>query len=230
MDPHGNLLGKHGASVKVVRGHRSWTKVEEDALIQCLTDVVNEGWKAENSFRAEIFGKDRATGEHTIDPIDLVNELYRNVMEYEGETCRKTVPLNNEVMHDTEEDSICKPTDSVIKTVYKGKKRKNSEPDLHMLVDSLGEFMKTSTVAMGDLGKEIEKGNPLSSDTTKLNEIMKGIIGLKVADKLKILEDELTDKLEDYMRIHMQPLLINFMKPLYVTTQCYPSLYYLLKQ
>ncbi|KAL8506145.1 hypothetical protein ACS0TY_017130 [Phlomoides rotata] len=52
MDPHGNLLGKQGASVKAVRGRWSWTKVEEDALIQCLIDVVNEGWKAENGFRA----------------------------------------------------------------------------------------------------------------------------------------------------------------------------------
>ncbi|KAL8465468.1 hypothetical protein ACS0TY_034828 [Phlomoides rotata] len=214
MDPYGNLLGKHSAGVKAVRGRRSWTKVEEDALIQCLTDVVNEGWKAENGFRdgfqrelekgirkkllkeygtlsdllsksgigwnstnsmievedeaawdgyrrcftelqadphvkgirfktwsyypqwIEIFSKDRATGEHVVDPIDLVNELYRNVMEYEGETGEKMVPLNNEVMHDTEEVSICKPIDSVLKTVYKGKKRKNSEPDLHMLVDS----------------------------------------------------------------------------------------------
>ncbi|KAL8532646.1 hypothetical protein ACS0TY_009017 [Phlomoides rotata] len=52
MDQQGNLLGQHGDRVKIVRGRRSWSKVEEDALIQCLTNVVNEGWKAKNDFRA----------------------------------------------------------------------------------------------------------------------------------------------------------------------------------
>ncbi|KAL8514089.1 hypothetical protein ACS0TY_013270 [Phlomoides rotata] len=37
---------------KVTRGHRSWTKVEEDALIHCLVGIVNDGWKADNGFRA----------------------------------------------------------------------------------------------------------------------------------------------------------------------------------
>ncbi|KAL8554756.1 hypothetical protein ACS0TY_002812 [Phlomoides rotata] len=74
----------------------------------------------------EIFGMDRATGEHVVDPIDLVNELYRNVMEQEGETGEKNVPLNHEVMHDTGEDIICKPTDSIVKTIYKGKKEKKN--------------------------------------------------------------------------------------------------------
>ncbi|KAL8521938.1 hypothetical protein ACS0TY_012190 [Phlomoides rotata] len=37
---------------KAVRSRRSWTKIEEDALIQCLTDIVNGGWKADNGFKA----------------------------------------------------------------------------------------------------------------------------------------------------------------------------------
>ncbi|KAL8505789.1 hypothetical protein ACS0TY_016854 [Phlomoides rotata] len=37
---------------KVTRGRRSWTKVEEDALIQCLAGIVNDGWKADNGFKA----------------------------------------------------------------------------------------------------------------------------------------------------------------------------------
>ncbi|KAL8481365.1 hypothetical protein ACS0TY_027758 [Phlomoides rotata] len=137
----------------------------------------------------EIFGKDRATGEHVVDPIDLVNELYRNVLEQKGETGEKNVPLNHEVMLDTEEDIICKPTYSNLKTSCKGKKRKNYEPDLNMLVDSLGEFMKTSTVAMGDYGKGPEKEYPSEYETTRLNDIMKGIIGLKVPDKLKVCDE-----------------------------------------
>ncbi|KAL8500818.1 hypothetical protein ACS0TY_020413 [Phlomoides rotata] len=37
---------------KTVRSRRSWSKIEEDALIQCLTDIVNGGWKADDGFKA----------------------------------------------------------------------------------------------------------------------------------------------------------------------------------
>ncbi|KAL8545511.1 hypothetical protein ACS0TY_005602 [Phlomoides rotata] len=36
---------------KSTRGWRTWSKIEEDALVQCLTDIVNDGWKADNGFR-----------------------------------------------------------------------------------------------------------------------------------------------------------------------------------
>ncbi|KAL8528652.1 hypothetical protein ACS0TY_006193 [Phlomoides rotata] len=52
MDPRGNPVGKDVDRAKTVRYRRSWTRFEEDALIHCLTDVVNDGWKAENGFRA----------------------------------------------------------------------------------------------------------------------------------------------------------------------------------
>ncbi|KAL8497632.1 hypothetical protein ACS0TY_021095 [Phlomoides rotata] len=38
--------------VKFARGHRSWSKIEEDALIVSLTNVVLEGWKSDNGFKA----------------------------------------------------------------------------------------------------------------------------------------------------------------------------------
>ncbi|KAL8463400.1 hypothetical protein ACS0TY_034163 [Phlomoides rotata] len=37
---------------KTTRARRSWTKPEEDALIHCLLDIVAEGWKADNGFKA----------------------------------------------------------------------------------------------------------------------------------------------------------------------------------
>ncbi|KAL8463955.1 hypothetical protein ACS0TY_033773 [Phlomoides rotata] len=52
METHATLPGVYGDRLKSVRGRRSWTKFEEDALIHCLTDVVHEGWKAKNGFRA----------------------------------------------------------------------------------------------------------------------------------------------------------------------------------
>ncbi|KAL8526534.1 hypothetical protein ACS0TY_015652 [Phlomoides rotata] len=40
----------------------------------------------------EIFGKDRATGENAVDPIDIVNELYRTGLYQEVDTGDKYVP------------------------------------------------------------------------------------------------------------------------------------------
>ncbi|KAL8465970.1 hypothetical protein ACS0TY_035178 [Phlomoides rotata] len=52
MDPHGTAMRKDGEKGKTTRGRRLWSKVEEDALIQCLIDIINDGWKAENNFKA----------------------------------------------------------------------------------------------------------------------------------------------------------------------------------
>ncbi|KAL8469730.1 hypothetical protein ACS0TY_032539 [Phlomoides rotata] len=37
---------------KTTRARRSWTRIEEDALIHCLLDIVSDGWKADNGFKA----------------------------------------------------------------------------------------------------------------------------------------------------------------------------------
>ncbi|KAL8489386.1 hypothetical protein ACS0TY_025334 [Phlomoides rotata] len=52
MDPVAARVGEYVEQVKPSRGRRSWTRVEEDALINCITDIVNDGWKAENGFKA----------------------------------------------------------------------------------------------------------------------------------------------------------------------------------
>ncbi|KAL8523454.1 hypothetical protein ACS0TY_013420 [Phlomoides rotata] len=143
----------------------------------------------------EIFGKDRTTGENAVDPIDLVNELHRSVGEQEGETGEKYVPLTPEFINkDTEDNNICKPTDEMEKSSSKGKKRKSSDPDLGMLVESLGEFMKYSKVAMGDLKEGIDHGSSSSTVSKQLNGIMKGIVGLKLSDKLKVCDELVHDQ------------------------------------
>ncbi|KAL8475510.1 hypothetical protein ACS0TY_028240 [Phlomoides rotata] len=58
-----------------------------------------------------------------------------------------------------------------------------------MLVESLGEFMKFSNVAMIDFNNGVDKGSGSSSENKQLNEIMKGIVGLKVSDKLKVCDE-----------------------------------------
>ncbi|KAL8528591.1 hypothetical protein ACS0TY_006144 [Phlomoides rotata] len=87
----------------------------------------------------EIFSKDRATGENTVDPTNLFNKG-----EYEGQTCEKYVPLTPNDLQDLEDNIICKPNLLVEKSTSKGKKIKSVDADLSMLVDSLGEFMKQS--------------------------------------------------------------------------------------
>ncbi|KAL8515293.1 hypothetical protein ACS0TY_014129 [Phlomoides rotata] len=52
MDARGTTVETKVDKGKVVRARRSWSKFEEDALIHCLTDIVNDGWKAENGFKA----------------------------------------------------------------------------------------------------------------------------------------------------------------------------------
>ncbi|KAL8461977.1 hypothetical protein ACS0TY_033168 [Phlomoides rotata] len=52
MDPIDARVGQDVEIGKPSRGRRSWTRVEEDALINCLTDIVNDGWKVENGFKA----------------------------------------------------------------------------------------------------------------------------------------------------------------------------------
>ncbi|KAL8457176.1 hypothetical protein ACS0TY_035137 [Phlomoides rotata] len=104
----------------------------------------------------EIFGKDRATGENVVDPIDLINELYMSGMDQEGQTREKCVPLTPDGMQDKEDNITSKPMDPNLKAISKGKKRKTGDADITMLVDSLGEFMKFLKIAMTDLNTGVE--------------------------------------------------------------------------
>ncbi|KAL8557264.1 hypothetical protein ACS0TY_004632 [Phlomoides rotata] len=64
--------GQDGDIMKCVRGRRSWSKIEEDALIMCLTNIVIEGWKSENGFKAD-FQRELEKGMRWIIPnTDLV--------------------------------------------------------------------------------------------------------------------------------------------------------------
>ncbi|KAL8469563.1 hypothetical protein ACS0TY_032417 [Phlomoides rotata] len=279
MDPFGNQTRPCADMVKCGRGHRSWSKIEEYALIVSLNNAVLEGWKSDNSFKAgfqcelekgmrkripgtdlvanphinskihvwkkeygalsdllsksgigwnsttsmleiedegvwescirtdphvkglryktwpyysqwiEIFGKDRATGENAVDPIDIVNELYRADLDQEGDTGDKYVLLTPDCMHDMEDDLPVKTTEVNPKMMPKAKKRKTNDSDISILVDSLGDFMKFSKNVMTNLCKDAESGVGFSNDTKQLHIIMKGIVGLKLSDKLKVCDE-----------------------------------------
>ncbi|KAL8480008.1 hypothetical protein ACS0TY_026806 [Phlomoides rotata] len=199
MDPRGNPVGKDVDRAKTVRCRRSWTIFEEDALIHYLTDVVNDGWKAENGFRAGFQRElergmrtrlpDKATGTSAVDPVEMANDLGRDECEEEGETSEKYVPLTEDGLQDLEDNSICKPSVTTKKTTSKGKKRKCVDVDLSNLVDTLGDFMKYSKDSVGDLSKDIRKGSGHSNVSKQIMEIMKGVVGLKIFDKLKVCDE-----------------------------------------
>ncbi|KAL8469588.1 hypothetical protein ACS0TY_032437 [Phlomoides rotata] len=279
MDPRGNPVGPDLGRVKSVRGRRAWSRVEEDALIHCLIDVVNDGWKAENGFRAgfqrelergmrrkltgtdivanphinskihvwkkeygtlsdllsksgigwnsttsmidvedeavwegcrradpnlksvryktwpyytnwiEIFGKDRANGTNAVDPVDLANDLGHDEYEQEGDTGEKYVPLTQDDLHDMEDNSICKPSVPTLTPTSRGKKRKSTDVDLSHLVDTLGNFMKQSQDSMGNMSKDIGTGSGRASVSKQITEIIKGVVGLKMSDKVKVCDE-----------------------------------------
>ncbi|KAL8505112.1 hypothetical protein ACS0TY_016353 [Phlomoides rotata] len=51
MAARGNVVAPNVDKGEVVRARRSWSKAEEDALIHCLIDIVNDGWKTKNGFK-----------------------------------------------------------------------------------------------------------------------------------------------------------------------------------
>ncbi|KAL8545263.1 hypothetical protein ACS0TY_005448 [Phlomoides rotata] len=151
-----------------------------------------------------IFGKDRVTGENAVDPLDLINEMLRtSAQEQEGETGDKFIPVPPDQVNAAEENSVCKPTASGIKSKSKGKKRKMVDPEVSMLVESLGEFMKHSNVVFDDLVKRIGTDKEKHVDNKKLNDIMNRIVGLKVTDKLKVCDElvQNTNRLDFFMSL-----------------------------
>ncbi|KAL8519883.1 hypothetical protein ACS0TY_010717 [Phlomoides rotata] len=274
MDARGTAIDKG----KAVRARRSWSKFEEDALIHCLTDIVNDGWKAKNGFKAgfqrelekkmhkmlsgtdivvhphinskihvwkkeyvvdeevwdssrqadphlksvrfkscpyypqwlEIFGKDRATGESAVDPIDLFQEFMRVDIGQAGETGDKYVPRTISFLNEVDDNSICKPSDDGKRSSSKGKKHKSGDADLSTLVDSLGEFMKFSKEAMMRDAVNTTKHEAQHDDGSKnvqfkLIESLKGINGLKVTDKLKVCDEMVQNPLRLDLFLSLPP-------------------------
>ncbi|KAL8477260.1 hypothetical protein ACS0TY_029521 [Phlomoides rotata] len=106
------------------------------------------------SYWPEIFGKDRATGENAMEPIDLVNDILRSGHgDQEGDTGEKYCPINPLNNNEAENNSICKPEGSGKLPASKGVKRKNRDNEVNSLVESLGAFMKQSHETFGDIAK-----------------------------------------------------------------------------
>ncbi|KAL8507228.1 hypothetical protein ACS0TY_017952 [Phlomoides rotata] len=69
------------------------SKIHANPHLKC---VLFKSWSYYSQW-LEIFGKDRATGENVVDPIDLVNDLLRMGFEQESETGDKYIPRSPDV-------------------------------------------------------------------------------------------------------------------------------------
>ncbi|KAL8479728.1 hypothetical protein ACS0TY_026600 [Phlomoides rotata] len=64
----------------------------------------------EKKITIDIFGKDRATGEHVVYPIDIVIEMLQRTVEQEGETGVKTDVVNTDDNEVDENTSVAQPS------------------------------------------------------------------------------------------------------------------------
>ncbi|KAL8524664.1 hypothetical protein ACS0TY_014316 [Phlomoides rotata] len=152
----------------------------------------------------EIFGKDLATGENAMGPNNLVIDLYRSTgQEQVGDIEEDYVPFNHIEVNKAEMNNVCKPSGVGKKQLSKGIKRKNIDIEVNSHVDTLGEFMKQSHETFGDVAKGLGTRAEKSVDNKHLNEIMNRIVGLKVADKLKVCDElvQNTNRLDFFMSL-----------------------------
>ncbi|KAL8471986.1 hypothetical protein ACS0TY_029283 [Phlomoides rotata] len=256
MDGSGNSGLGDGEKGKTVRNRRSWSKLEEDALVLCLVEIVNNGWKADNGFKArfqrelekgmrallpgtgiianphinskdygslfdalsktgigwnwstntleiidegtdlhvkgmrfkswpyylqwqDIFGKDRATGEHTADAMDIVNDMLRSTETGESVGLDKKGLADNVPEQVEENTPVSKPTETAVKK-GKGIKRKASETEMTAFVSTLGKFMERSDETFGDISQRMGNQQEAKAARVTLNDIMKEIPGLSL--------------------------------------------------
>ncbi|KAL8485269.1 hypothetical protein ACS0TY_027536 [Phlomoides rotata] len=203
MDGSGSGGLGDGEKGKNVRSRRSWTKIEEDALVLCLIEIVNNGWKSDNGFRAgfqrelekgmralipDIFGRDRATGEHAAAAIDIVNDMLRYSETGESASVDKVLPADHVPEQVEENTPISKVANTAVKK-GKGIKRKPVETEMTALVSTLGQFMKSSDDTFGSIAQKMGNEQEAKVARTTLNDIMKQIPGLSLHDKKKVSDE-----------------------------------------
>ncbi|KAL8543568.1 hypothetical protein ACS0TY_004216 [Phlomoides rotata] len=107
-----------------------------------VVSIRHKSWSYYESW-LDIFGKDRATEEHVADPIDIVNELMMTETEEEGEAGMKMDVEPKETGQVAGDASVCKTSGSRLNT--------GLPSDMALLVDTLGEFMKSTDDSFNSL-------------------------------------------------------------------------------
>ncbi|KAL8479005.1 hypothetical protein ACS0TY_030775 [Phlomoides rotata] len=297
MDETSTISCHDTAGGKSTRGRQSWTKIEEDALIHCLKEIVKTGWKMDNGFKCgfqrelekemrkmlvgtdlsanphinskihvwkkeygvlfdllsksgigwndstntldienesvweqqkkadpkvsslrykswpyycdwqEIFGRDRATGEGAAFVKDYIAEMQKKTNRAKGGIDDITLdsafvePVDTPTYEGDNTESVCKPGASSAKK--KSRKRKSSDNTMHQIMDQLGEFLQSTESTLGGLAQRIGYEQDAKLSRTELFQIMNGIEGLTLKDKLKV-SDELvrnTERLELFLSL-----------------------------
>ncbi|KAL8500762.1 hypothetical protein ACS0TY_020373 [Phlomoides rotata] len=191
MDPVATRVGEDVEQVKPSRGRQSWTRVEEDALINCLTDIVNDGWKAENGFKAgfqrelEKGMRKRLPGTNIVANPHINSKIHVWKKEYNALSdilSKSGIGWNSTTsMIEVEDEGVwdaSKRADPQMKSIcFK------TWPYYSSWLDIFGKDRATGENA--GIGPSTEP----QVDNKKLNEIMNAIVGLKRDDRLKVCDE-----------------------------------------
>ncbi|KAL8479414.1 hypothetical protein ACS0TY_026339 [Phlomoides rotata] len=223
MDSPSVGIGQDSGKGKAPRGRRSWTRVEEDALIHCLTDIVNDGWKVENGFKAgfqrelEKLIRKLLPGTDIVDNPHINSKTYVWKKEYSALSdllSKSGIGWNSTTsMIDVEDESVWDSCSWVKGSRHKtwpyyaswidseqgGEIEENHNPTKPIGVNKAEtnsvckpeclEFMKQSQEIFGDIAKGLGTSNEKRIDPKHMTEIMNRIVGLQIADKLKVCDE-----------------------------------------
>ncbi|KAL8479030.1 hypothetical protein ACS0TY_030796 [Phlomoides rotata] len=192
-----NMLGLSGVGLNSTTYHVEALPEVWDAQIKAdptVRSMMNKSYSYYDKW-LDIFGKDRATGEHATDPIDLVNEMLKSAHEQEGETDGNPAFGTHEIAKNKTSSSGAQN--------FKGKKRKSVVSELTSFVDKLGSYMKSCDDTFNNLALCMGTEYDAKIARTTLNDVMKLISGISLHDKLKV-SDELVrnkDRLEYFLSL-----------------------------
>ncbi|KAL8504610.1 hypothetical protein ACS0TY_015972 [Phlomoides rotata] len=151
----------------------------------------------------DIFGKDRATDKHAVDPIDIMNDMMNHTVEQEGEIGERCDAFTTENHRIDENTSVAQPSQSGFKNSGKGKKCKIMDQSMSAFVETIGDYMKGSDETLNTIAQCMGSEHDAKVARTTLNDVMYLIPGLSTRDKLKV-SDELvqnTNRLEYFLSL-----------------------------
>ncbi|KAH6769918.1 hypothetical protein C2S52_014721 [Perilla frutescens var. hirtella] len=131
----------------------------------------------------EIFGKDRATGEHAEDVMDAVNELLNTTEKKENEVIIDVNILPDDSEDETKTTSTQQTVECGVDKNGGGKKRKATDGN-EGLYELLGNFCRSTKARLGDIARRIGYEQGVSAARKEVFEAMGKIGGLTLQEKL----------------------------------------------
>ncbi|KAL8456950.1 hypothetical protein ACS0TY_034975 [Phlomoides rotata] len=219
MEPLGNAVKQEGERGKTTRGRRLWSKVEEDALIKCLFDIINDGWKAENGFKVG-FQRELKKGMHKLLPgTDIVANPHINSKihvwkEYSTlsdlfsksgigwNSTTSMIEVDDEWVWDASRrwleifgkvgvtsENMVDPINLVNDLVRDGQEPEGETGDGYIPFPLKARDDEEDTSVCLPTKSGISSNSGQVNENKQLNDIMSRIVGLKVPDKLKVCDE-----------------------------------------